>query len=368
MLATVHDSPFNIRVFHKEAKSLSNVGYDVSIISQHKGRETVDRIKIIPIPKPKNRFHRMTVIAFLALYKAMQERPDVYHLHSPEQLPIGIILKFLTNKKVVYDVHEDFPKDFLTKEWIPNLFRKPISIAFKIFQNLISNFLDYIIAATPSISKNFPQSKTTVVNNYPFMELTNLIKQNYDRKEDKYSLIFAGDLSEERGIYELIQSLEFVDQRLNVRLILIGRICNKNFEKRIKELKTFSKVELIPWVPFSKVVEYYEKSDIGVVVYLPRPNHMEAMPNKLFEFMAAGLPVIASNFLLWKKIVEDNQCGITVNPSNPRDIARGINYLLLNPDQKKKMGINGRLAVIEKYNWEKEREKLIRVYDILLPR
>ncbi|MEW6608434.1 MAG: glycosyltransferase [bacterium] len=104
------------------------------------------------------------------------------------------------------------------------------------------------------------------------------------------------------------------------------------------------------------------QAEVGIVCFLPEPNHINAMPNKLFEYLSCGLPVIASNFPLWKEIVEGNNCGICVNPLNPRDIAQAIEYLMEHPDEAKQMGENGRKAVEERYNWELEEERLIGLY------
>ena len=127
----------------------------------------------------------------------------------------------------------------------------------------------------------------------------------------------------------------------------------------------FEKVDYHGFVDYKLLSGYYMQADVGIVNFLPDPNHINAMPNKLFEYMAAGLPIISSNFPLWKGIVEGNQCGITVNPLKPEDIAKAIVCFHNNPKLRKKMGKNGRQSVIEKYNWDKENKKLFQVYEAL---
>ncbi|MBN4051292.1 glycosyltransferase, partial [bacterium AH-315-M05] len=115
-----------------------------------------------------------------------------------------------------------------------------------------------------------------------------------------------------------------------------------------------------------KVIETMKRAIVGIVVFLPLPNHVHAQPNKLFEYMSSGLPVIASNFPLWKEIVEKNNCGICVDPLNPQEIAKAISFLMDNHQTAKKMGENGIKRVKEEYNWDIEGKKLIDVYEKLL--
>jgi glycosyltransferase involved in cell wall biosynthesis len=118
-----------------------------------------------------------------------------------------------------------------------------------------------------------------------------------------------------------------------------------------------ARVQIPGPIPHEKVFDVLVRSHIGLAVLHPDPNYVDSLPTKLFEYMAAGLPVVASNFPLWKEIVEGNRCGITVDPLDPKAIAQAIEYLLTHPEEARRMGENGRRAVEEKYNWEREKEK-----------
>lgn len=109
----------------------------------------------------------------------------------------------------------------------------------------------------------------------------------------------------------------------------------------------------------------YGCSRAGIVIYQPAKNHFEAQPIKLFEFMAAGLPIVASNFPLWRKIVEDNHCGICVDPSDVEAVRNACTELLSNPEKSQQLGRNGRKAVLEKYNWANEEKELLALYESL---
>ena len=168
ILTTVHPS-FDTRIFYKEAKTLARAGYEVALIAQHDKNEVVDRVKIIALPKPRNRFTRIFSLTWRAFRLALRERANVYHFHDPELLPIGVILKFFTSAKVIYDVHEDVPQQILTKYWVPARLRKPLAAFFNVFEKLLTRMLDAVIVATEGIAKKFREHNPVVIHNYPHL-------------------------------------------------------------------------------------------------------------------------------------------------------------------------------------------------------
>ena len=105
---------------------------------------------------------------------------------------------------------------------------------------------------------------------------------------------------------------------------------------------------------------------IGMVTLLPTPSYVESLPIKLFEYMLAGIPVVASNFTLWQDIIKKLQCGMLVDPTSPKEIAQACSYLLTNPEIAEQMGQNGREAVIKHFNWEVEATNLYVFYGKVL--
>lgn len=366
ILTSVHPA-CDTRIFHKQAKTLVQAGYDVILIAQHEKVEMVEGVQILPLPSPRNRLHRMVGLTLRAFRVALKQRADVYHLHDPELLPVGLLLKLCTKAKIIYDTHEDVAENILMKEWLPAILRRPISLGFGLFEQLAARFVDRIVGATEAIAAHFSQSKTIAVRNYPLLSYFNEKGRDRDcARKDSYTLIYAGVLTKERGVSELIRSLELVDKKFAVRLKLLGRFDPPAFEEEVRSLEGWANVDYLGLVPYQEVIVHLRDADIGVVLFHDVPNHPESMPNKLFEYMAAGLPVIASNFPLWKEIVEGNECGLTVDPLNPQEIAQAIEYLLDHPELRQKMGENGRRAVLEKYNWENEAKKLLALYQELL--
>lgn len=358
LLSSVHQ-PFDVRIFHKEAKSLAKVGYGVILIAQSDREETVDGIKIIPLPKPKNRLERMGLLTFRCLIKALKQKANVYHFHDPELLFVGLLLKLMTKAKIIYDVHEDYAKQILSKPYLPEWTRYSIAWLVNKVEKVISRTFDAIVTATDDISNNFSYHKRIVaVRNFPV--LSNFSLLNKTDNSTIFNLIYVGGLVEIRGISQVIQSLEYIQKE--VKLILCGKFYPANYEEQVRSLKGFEKVEYQGWVRPQDIPAKMAQAEVGIVCFLPEPNHINALPNKLFEYLSCGLPVIASDFPLWKEIIEGNHCGICVNPLNPREIAQAIEYLMEHPDEAKQMGKSGRKAVEERYNWELEKERLIGLY------
>lgn len=370
IVTTVHQ-PFDTRIFHKEAKTLVEAGYNVTLIAQHKKEEIVDGIKIIPLPKPKNRLQRIILLGWKAYKLALEQGADVYHFHDPEFLPWAKKLKNKTDAKVIYDVHEDYPADILSKSWIPLIFRFILSKTFDKYEKKIANSFDFIIAAWPKIAENLKKNKITkigIINNYPILKYfyleKNQNKSNANMKEHLIRLIYVGGLTRIRGIKEIVQSLEYVNYD-NIKLVLIGNFQEKTLEKELIFLPEWQKVECRGWLTQREAYKEMQSATVGLLCLLPVPNHMHSVPNKLFEYMAAGIPVIASALDFLKEIINKNNCGICVDPRKPQEIAKAAEYLIEHRDEAGEMGKNGKKAVQEKYNWENESIKLLEIYQQL---
>src|SRR6266496_4559756 len=159
------------RIYYKECKALASDGHKVSLIVSDTPPILDKSVNIISVNyKAKNRLARMLVTSFKIYHECLKWNASVYHFHDPELITIGLLLK-LKGRRVVYDVHEDVPKDILDKMWVPQKLRYAISKVFEKFENFAAKRFSYIIAATPSIKERFERigCKVTVVNNYPIL-------------------------------------------------------------------------------------------------------------------------------------------------------------------------------------------------------
>jgi glycosyltransferase involved in cell wall biosynthesis len=179
-------------------------------------------------------------------------------------------------------------------------------------------------------------------------------------------VVYVGGISRPRGIEEMVRAVGLLPEELKVRLVLAGSFSPIALEKELLQRPEWERVEFLGWQTREKVATILANSRIGLVVFHPVPNHINAQPNKLFEYMSSKIPVIASDFPLWRKIVEKTGCGLLVDPLKPEEIAQAIQWLLENPDEAQAMGERGREAVQSQYNWSIEEKKLLQMYKELL--
>lgn len=352
------------RIFHKECKSLAASGYDTILLVLNGRNEEIDGVKIISLDfNSKGRVHRILQSGKAILAKAVELNAAVYHLHDPELLRIALELKKKTGAKVIYDSHEDLPKQILDKHWIPSLIRNRLSKIIYRYEMRIAKKMDGVVSVTETICNRFKKvnSNVALVANYPVLSEMELLSSNSTKRREN-TICYIGGLFPTRGIKELVQALEHTE----ATLLLAGTFSSEEFEKEVKSLKGWEKVKFYGFVGRKEIVEILESSNIGIVTLHPTKSYLEALPIKLFEYMSAKLPVIASDFEMWKSLVLDNNCGVMVNPIDPKAIADKINYLLSNPSIAKEMGQNGYQAVHEKYSWETQAIKLNSFYTKIL--
>jgi glycosyltransferase involved in cell wall biosynthesis len=363
-LTTVH-VPFDTRIFYKECCTLARAGYRVALITTHTQHETVDGIEIVPLPRYSRRLARMTLGTWAAFRIARRLRGNVYHFHDPELLPVGVLLKWTTRARVIYDAHENYAKQLSSRGWLhPTLRRLVPRLAGLVEQASVRTF-DAVVCATEHIAASFPHSRTLVVKNYPLLDLASLMPDERPYRPDNDRIIYTGGWSPHRGVYQIVQALGHV-QTPGCRLVVLGRCVDAHVKEKAERLPGFSRVDYPGMLPYDKLYEEMRSAAIGLVCNQPEHDFDRGQPNKLFEYMSAGLPVIASDFPLWRQVVEGNNCGINVDPTRPELIAQAIDRLLADPGLRKQMGDNGRQAVLSTYNWDVEGKKLVNLYEEFL--
>jgi glycosyltransferase involved in cell wall biosynthesis len=360
ILTSVHPV-FCGRIFQKQAKTLAGVNYEVFLIAQHSKKETREGIKIIPLKKPQNRLERFTKTGFSLYRKALSQQADIYHFHDPELIFWMILLKIKTGAKIVYDIHEDVPNQILSKRWLPLLIRRPLSLMVSFLENLSVQFFDAVVLATPTISNHIYCDKKVVIYNFPILR-GDFFKNYISYSKRPQSFVYPGAITGDRGIKETIQAITLLDDFCGVKFELAGTFSSNKVMNRLMILPGWSLVNYYGEISSEKVVSLLSNARAGIVVHQPIPNEVDALPVKVFEYMAAGLPIIASDFPRLSKIIEKINCGILVNPLKPEEIAEAMRWILKHPAKAEAMGKRGRQAVESTYNWGAEEEKLLSLY------
>lgn len=356
--------PFDPRIFRKQCRALAAAGHDVHLVVGGAPKEEVDGIRFHTIAKdPRRPPARRQCSRFLrAAVWAFMLRPSTFHLHDPHLIPLGLLLK-LGGSRVVYDVHEDYPAHARTK-----LAGHPVRAwlkagMWKALERLAARTLDHFVCASPAVAARFPRSRTTVVGNFPLharfeRASANGVFRPYAERPN--TVVFHGVMAEARGTWDLLRAIELVPADLDCRLRLIGYAKQPELERRAA---LAAKIDLIPWQPFSEVLRELFAARAGVALLHPHPNHMDAIrSNKLFEYMAAGIPVIAADMPAWRDIVVGTGCGLVADPRDPAAIAAAIEHLLTHPEEAEAMGERGRAAVHERFNWDGDAARLLSLY------
>lgn len=363
-LTSAH-APFDVRIFHKECRSIAHAGYDVTLVACHDRDDIVDGVQLKAIPRRSGRLSRMTRGVWAAYREAVRQNANVYHFHDPELILAGLLIR-CKGKSVIYDVHENVPEDIAFKHYIPRSLRRPIARLVGLLEARASRYFSAIVPATFPISVRFASwnAHTVVVSNYPIVdELQSRAPKSWADRSS--SVAYAGVLSEDRCVREIVQAMTFLPANLRATLKLAGAFSPKRLRNEISQSPGWEYVEELGVIERSSITALYDDARAGLVVLGPDP-HFVSAPTKLFEYMYAGIPVIASDFPEFRKVVDEAKCGILVNPLDPKTIARAIEYIFTHPIEAEQMGQRGREATQVRYNWATEERKLLDLYTVLI--
>ena len=351
----------DVRIFLKECSSLAkNPSYEVFLVGQGEDRNE-NNVRIIGCGEPpKRRIERMTLFTKKVIERAIGIDADIYHLHDPELIRYVLALK-KRGAAVVFDSHENILDSIDEKTYLPRALRYIAKRYYNNLQKKVYPRLDALIVVSPQMVKDYSKLANNVVmiTNYP------VITDDHNRTEKEGAILFAGGVSSQWSHKEVLEAIRDLE---DCHYYIYGS-ADKEY---LKELESLS----IPnftyggTVSFIEVQEKLQESEMVVALLKPGKNtffNEGTLGNtKIFEAMLNKKPVIATGFALWKEIIEDNHCGICVDPSNPDEIKAAIMKLHgLSAKERQRLGENGRRAVLEKYNWNNEEEKLLKLYSQL---
>lgn len=357
---------FDTRIFVKECQALAEAGYRVVLIAQHDKKEIVQGIEIDPLPKvsdKKGRFKR--IIPRLVSKVLSYPKGSVVHFHDPELILVGIYLK-MKGYKVIYDIHEHTPMDFYTKEWLPKWLRPFLTMIVYMLEYIAGLVFDGIVTVVEPVTKRFrhARARNVEISNYPKLDALyeTVLKRDHVRKDQA---IYVGGFTYRRGIDVMVKAIGKTEHEKNIRLKLGGKFDPPEIREDIEQLDGWEKCDYLGWLSMEEIWTNLAESKVGIVTIQDVPSHRLLESVKMFEYMAMGLPVIASDFPMFRAIIEPNECGIMVDPGSPEEIAAAIEWIFDHPKEAREMGEKGRKAVQEYYRWENEAAELIQFYKAL---
>jgi len=355
------------RIFDREAITLLNNGYSIDLIAPTDTQDfEYQGINIIGIPILPKRLRFINW--FRILYKCFSGKYAVFHFHDPDLLFVGVILKIFTSSRVVYDVHEHYAarlcanrKDILVYSLIRYLVNTVEQLAARIIRNTI------VVEKHMEVRFRNYGCHNVLLPNYARADNY----QNIDLKEKDYNkrvIIHTGTLSVARGsllMAELVKQVTDIDPTICFKFVRI--FFAKNEEKalltKINELGIQKQFQFIDWISPNKLLQILKEASIGLSVLMPYGQyHDKAVPTKLFEYMAAGLAIIAEDSPYNQEFVLKNHCGFLEPFSSVEKFRDRILKLINSPKQLRECGFNGRRAFLEKYNWELFEPALLKFY------
>lgn len=358
------ESTLDPRSFFKEGRSLKKAGYDTCIMSLYDKSETIEGIKLVSFNPPKYRLIRFLLTNYYIFMKAMKEKVDIYHFHDFDFVPWAVLLKIITRKKVIYDVHEAHPEWVFMKTYIPtNFLKKIVSRLVYMTERIGSLFFDAIITNDNFVLQDFKHKKKEVIYNFPILEFFKFSNNNIPYQSREFDVIFIGSLPPWHFIHMLETAEILKDNGYYVKWLLLPSkssprewILSQLNNRKLSEYFSVPKT-----VPFESVPKYLYNSRIGIITIPPFKKYLKNIPLKMFEYMGCSLPVIASDLPPSRQFVEGKGCAILVK-HDPEAYANAIISLLDNPQKAEEMGKRGRKLVMEDYNWNTEEQKLLRLY------
>lgn len=352
------------RIFLRYCKSLAKK-YDVFLVAPNTETRIVEGVNVVGVPMPDINHRIKRWLQLKTILKPLYEiDADVYHFHDPELMKLGLKLK-KRGKKIIFDSHEDVLNQIKTKDYIPKPFRKLAEKLYGIHERrclskytAVVSVTGYIVDRLKTINPN-----TYQITNYPVYEERHFENRPWDR-----TICFAGLLCDDWMLKEIISVLP----RVNAKMIIAGFYSGEDYLNELRALPGWANVEFLGTLPHEKVVDFYNKSSIGIAIESydnPNANYRTGSLGctKIPDYMASGLPILVSNSEVWGGMVRKYNCGIAIeNPKDSNEIAKVISRLLDNKDMAKQMGVNSLAAFNDEFNWNSQEKIMFNMYDDIL--
>jgi len=362
------------RLYYKEARSIAKRHPVVLIAPCLRGHTpSHPNLEYRHLPLRPGLLARIAALP-KALRMARKARPAVVHIHDYELVLVVPFLKVLTRAKVIYDVWEANYEMMAESKKLPRTVALAAAVVFRAIERHLCRYCDLIVTADCEIAKAYRGfARVVVVKNYPILALCTSDPERVHSLRAKYHdrrcLVYVGSMAEVRGLYLLLDVVALLREKVpNVTLLLVGQLDNAQLARvarTIREKTLEPNVDAVGWVPFGDVVNYIAISEIGLIPFLRTAKFMKNIPQKQFEYMACGVPVVGTDLPPLSQYVREVDCGRLVSEPRPEDFAKVLVSLLENNDERRIMGLRGKHAVAEKWNWDRSEGRLLSAYAAL---
>jgi len=348
-------------------ESAVEAGWRVALVAPAEHDFVRRGVEIHALPRPRGRLDRITRISWLAVRRTLALRPDLVQFHDPEFVLWGILFR-LRGIPTVYDVHEDYALAVGVRHWLPRPLR-PIAALFMRGLSALARRLYPQVIAERAYASVFPEG-IPVLNHARLSELAPLLARPPRAPRDRIRLLYTGQITRARGAAALAAMLDHLPENAEVRLI--GRCPEPDLARELRQRaardpRLVLRIEEEDWVPREEIVAAYGEPWTAMVAIFPDSDqYRDTEPTKFFEAMAAGIPIVCSDFPMWKALVEGEGVGFTVPPADAAAAARRVLWLAGHPEEAEAMGRRAQELVRTRYNWETQARRLLELYRRLL--
>jgi len=372
IVTSIH-ADFDARLW-KYAKLLRSLDHEVHMVCPWAvDAGEADGIIFHPFARVRNRWARAVQIPWRLGRTLLPLLPkvDILHFHDIDILPWMALLAIF--KPVIYDVHENYPEEMLVREWIPRPLRHVLAFCVRWMQIACAAIVRNIVLVAESQHKDLtgPTLHKMMVMNYATVDLLRNIAQDYMERPD--AVMFLGSQHENNGSMLLIEIADRIHKRLpGMKVYAVDRFADPMYRQKILDEVTRRGLQdsylLLPNIKPQNIMDHLNRCTIAISCNLQVPQQINGVHTKLFEYMAAGLPIVTSDLPHQVSTISSANNGLLAQPENPDSFVEAICHLAANRDYARQLGFNGQRYFVSHYSWESQADKIQQFYCSVMQR
>jgi glycosyltransferase involved in cell wall biosynthesis len=359
--------PTDSRILYHECRSLATRYRTLLVARDDAGPRTIEGVEIVTLPRARGRLARFVANGKLAR-EAVSHAAQLYHFHDPELISVMAAFAEASHVPVVYDAHEDYPAAMTQKAWIPGPLR-PLAArwAERTEAKHVGTF-SAVVVADEAMERRFAAMHPRVVrlDNYPPLSL---FPPAPARPEGPPTLVYVGSVSAVRGFFEMVDVVRAVRGEFpDARLVVHGRPTEEVSSALPRVLSELPEgaLEMRGPVPYGEIASVLAEAHVGLSLLRPHPKYDANVSMKVFDYMAAGLPWVASDFAPLRAATRDGVGGTLVAAGDVEAASAAVLELLRNRTSARDAAAAGRALCESDLSWERVEPRLFALYEELL--